>query len=757
MTPRSSLSTKITLIVTCTTACVVLIAYTYLSALFTERFLAIEEADLRTSLRRAFDAFQYPINETRDRCSEWGIWDDTFEFMIDKNEEYAKSNLDLDVLSGMVLDMVGVWNKDGQVEYMVSEYQDSGLARPLPKEIFPLLKKNSPYLKPTAEEGVWGGLILSEYGPLMVAGSSIMPNDKGSPPNGLLFFGRYLTEDDLEKLREVTHLDVEVLEWNDDALPPDFLEVKGRLTQNLDERPIDRVDGETIRGYGVIRALTGEPALILRVQLPRAIYQQGVATIASSALVLLSSGGLFCLLSLLLINRIAVLRIKELTKGVIGIRNSGDMSQRVEIAGHDELAELAICTNEMLSTLESTFQEVERQKDRIELQASAVQEAHDKAIAATRAKSAFLATMSHEIRNPMNGVLGMAGLLLDTSLDDEQKDLATTLRISAHSLLGIINDILDLSKIEAGKLELVVAPFSLSESLKMLASHFQFVAQEKGIELKFEAMSAPPLIQGDGLRLRQVLTNLVSNALKFTPTSGRVSVSIRRRGGDIFHFEVKDTGPGIPKDKQERIFEPYRQADATTSHHFGGTGLGLSICTKLIELMGGKIWVESDIGEGASFQFEIPLAPFHGELQSAETNEEEGRTTGARVLLVEDNKINQKVASGLLTKVGCEISIASNGREALERLREEAFDLILMDCHMPELDGFGATAAIRAGEVPRATSIPIIAMTGQAMEGDKARCLKAGMDDYLTKPVDRHELFRVVSKWGRSGRGTVDI
>jgi signal transduction histidine kinase/ActR/RegA family two-component response regulator/streptogramin lyase len=406
-------------------------------------------------------------------------------------------------------------------------------------------------------------------------------------------------------------------------------------------------------------------------------------------------------------------------------------------------------------------QRVVDEKVRVEQQNREIERLLSEAQQASRSKSEFLANMSHEIRTPMNGILGMTDLVLTTPLSDEQRDYLDTARLSATSLLTILNDVLDFSKIEAGRMELNPIAFSLRKCITDTCKMLQLGVVEKGLALECEiGDDVPDDLVGDPDRLRQTLFNLIGNAIKFTAKGG-VYLTVARDeqqsqpDAAAVRFTVCDTGIGIPPEKQRLIFEAFRQADGSTTRKYGGTGLGLAICSRLVEMMGGVIQVDSAVGRGSSFSFTARFGiatvsagenptnslSLKNMLEASRGAEQPGRL---HILLAEDNIVNQRLAMRLLERRGHRVNLAASGREAIDWMEKEHFDLILMDLQMPDMDGLEATATIREMEKERGGRTPIVALTAYTMKGDRERCLEAGMDNYINKPIDAVKFLEIV-------------
>jgi signal transduction histidine kinase/DNA-binding response OmpR family regulator len=423
----------------------------------------------------------------------------------------------------------------------------------------------------------------------------------------------------------------------------------------------------------------------------------------------------------------------------------GDLAQRLHSVSPDEIGDLGRAFDRMADALRRTL---ERQSET----EKALGQARDEALAALRVKSEFLATMSHEIRTPMNAVIGMTSLLLDSGLDAHQLQQAEAVHGAGEALLALLNDILDLSKIEAGRVELESVAcdvYAIAEGAVQLLDH---AAREKGLALTSRvALNVPDELYGDPGRLRQVLVNLLSNAVKFTESGSvdlRVACVEETPGVAAIRFEVRDTGIGIAADAQQRLFEPFVQADGSTTRKYGGTGLGLVISKRLVENMQGEIGVNSTPDQGSCFWFRIPLRTVGCEPAAVTAPTLISGQRGGRVLVVEDSIINQQVALGLLRKLGYQAEAVDGGAAALAALERRTYAAVLMDCQMPDLDGYQTTLELRRREVGGDLArTPVIALTANALQGDRERCLAAGMDDYLSKPLRIEALAANLAAW----------
>jgi signal transduction histidine kinase/CheY-like chemotaxis protein len=590
------------------------------------------------------------------------------------------------------------------------------------------------------------GIILLSSGPVLVASRPIVHTNYAGPPRGALVAARYLDSRALQKLADENGVPSVAAFRIDRQLPPDVAKARSTLSASIPVY-VQPIDENFIAGYISLADIYERPALMLRVEMPRAIYHQGRISqvyFAAATLCIVVAGALAMGW---LLEKFVVARVEELSSSVASIAASSNLLARVSFSGRDEISILAKGINRMLESLQTSQERRSRAEGdhRTELE-----RAKNAAEAGSRAKTQFLDNMSHEIRTPMNGVVGMIGLALETEQVGEQRELMGTAKSSAESLLALLNDVLDFSKIEAGKLDLEVVDFSLRNNLESSMSGLGLQARMKGLKLSsYVQPEVPDNLRGDPTRLRQIVVNLIGNALKFTP-QGEVDVSVRCEvetdDTATLEFTIRDTGIGIPLAKQAEIFEAFAQADSSTTRKYGGSGLGLAICKRFVELMNGSIWLESTPGLGSTFHFRLPF-PLQKCVPSSVGAVDLATLRNVPALIVDDNSTSRQILYELLITWNLKPTQCESGRQALLELEQahaqgKPFRLVLLTAQMREMDGFSVAERIK--QQPHLAGIVIIMLIAAGLRGDGARCRELGIQAYLSKPVRHPDLLQSI-------------
>ena len=694
-------------------------------------FEVLEQEQALQNLSRARNAIQAELMGLRTYNIEYSQWDQTHEYMLGHNPGFVENaSLGGDSFLGLDIDMMILVDSAGRVAWGQITDPKTHAEIPLSSQQLDRFAADDALVGHGKSWVGLHGLLQRPAGLMLVVAMPILKSDMSGPVVGTTIVGKFLTRGRVDAVALQISADLDVRQDGEvSALVPLITTNESIVSQ---ERVLD---------------VYGDPVAVLEVATPRQITPIGKQTILVTLLFLSSAGLLLVIVSGILIRKLIVAPIARLRQLMVEIRSTGDLSQRIGSKRGDEIEALGSEFDHLISD----FQHSQK----------SLKVARDQALQLSRAKSEFVAKMSHEIRTPMNGVLGMAELLQSTKLDRRQRYFTENICNSGAILLDIINDILDYSKIEAGKLSLEPHEFKLPELVEETIDMFHHEAKRKSLGLRLEIPEQHPgSVFGDANRLRQILINLLNNAIKFT-ANGEVVLSMTWSNlpadSVSVTFTIQDTGIGINEDDQQRIFSAFSQADNSIRRLHGGSGLGLSICHELVTLMGGEIGIESEPGRGSKFWFRVALGIVAEE--PARRSDLEGSSTGvnstpiapphikATVLIADDNRVNREVAQLMLEALGCQVATADDGGEAVKQVAGEAFDLILMDCHMPGMDGFEATRQIRLEADGVDRPLTIIALTADAVGEVKANCLEAGMDDCLTKPITSEKLSRVLLRW----------